>query len=651
MLRCSLIGLILFVLAPTAAAQQAPPEPDVPAGTFGQILPPVSADVAAGDDSGSAASSPIESRRLGRFPSLESHTGLFRLYTADSTPLGTFTVGLFGEFFSASDVARSGDETTRFAGRLGVTYRPHRNLELFGGLAALGNSSSLASPELMQSVGDLRLGAKGFAALSHGFSAGGSLTGVFLNGSNSIGFDFGATSVDLRAFATYDLEAASDLPLLLHANTAFYIDNSANLFDVDLQRVERFAHQVSDFHQFRAGVGVEVPLDYITPSLEWSLGVPVGRGDPEQCDENPIPCPHEAGFGSFPQLLTLGLKASPLPSLALNLGLDIGLTTREATGLPGPPPYNLLFGVAYLIDPSPPAPERIEVAVEEPQAWILGQVVDDETGDPIGGAVIAYPGQNLTPQSSDPQTGQFRSYGFPIQTEVAVEVTHPGYEPRGFARMLGDREDGIRIRMVPLQNLSLLSGTVLDAEGNPLPATIYLTGPQTLQLDADPLTSEFLQELPIGHYTLTVVAAGHTSQRQGLDLAPGAQRLEVALAPLAPDQVAVLRGDRIELEGGRVAFSDAGLELEAAAIPILSQVASLLQLHPDISLRVVAHSDDVGTVEHTEAQARHVVALLVGLGVSAERLTAEGAGPQRPRFPNISERNRQRNWRVEFLFR
>ena len=41
--------------------------------------------------------------------------------------------------------------------------------------------------------------------------------------------------------------------------------------------------------------------------------------------------------------------------------------------------------------------------------------------------------------------------------------------------------------------------------------------------------------------------------------------------------------------------------------------------------------------------------ILVAAGIAPERLTAVGYGRSRPRMPNITEKNRQINRRVEFV--
>lgn len=610
--------------ADVQVAEEAAPEPDTA---------PASDDAEPTEPSG-----PV----VGSMPALRGYTGLFHLSSARSTPKYTFTLGLFGEWFTASDVVRAGDENTRFSGRFSLSFAAHDNVEVFTSLMASGNVNTFASPQLIQSLGDIVLGAKGFGAINEGLSAGGGLTLIFLNGSNDVGFDFSATSLDLRAMLDYDFRPAQGFPMVLYFNAAFILDNSSQLFDVELQRVERFAHQVSDFHFFELGLGFEFPLPWVTPHLEWNLGIPIGPGDEQECATNPIPCPHDAGFGSFPDILTIGLRATPVDALALMLGVDIGLTTEEATGLPAVPPYSLIFGLAYNLDP---IPDEVEPAAP-PVGWILGEIVAEETGEPIAEAVVQYPGTGLSAQLSDPTSGRFQSYEFPVGTEISVEVTHPMYVTRSFSRIIPEGQDGIRIRLEPA--ITLLSGRITDTAGAPVAAAVYVDGAESFEVEVDSATGELELELDEGEYVVTAIADDFVTHRERVTLGPGINEWQIDLQPLPDGQVAVLDRDSIRLTGRRISFIDNGTELDPDCEYVLAQVVELLRENPDLSVQVVAHGDDSATVDITTQQAIVVVEYLTRAGIEPSRLTSEGAGGSRPKYPNITPRNRSLNWRVEF---
>ncbi|MCA9561905.1 MAG: OmpA family protein, partial [Myxococcales bacterium] len=437
-----------------------------------------------------------------------------------------------------------------------------------------------------------------------------------------------------------------------HGNLGFLVDNSGKLFDFQLQRVERFAHGVNDFNQLEFGIGVEVPLDWVRPFLEWNLSIPVGSNDALDCASSIVPCPGDAGFGSFPDVLTLGVQSAPIPELVLSLGADIGLTSAEALGVAAPAPYDILFGLAYVVDTVEPEPVIVESTdTVGPLGWLYVAVVEDGTDRPVTGAVVTYttPANDLSAQLSSRENGRFRSYEFAVGTQVAGSISHPDYEDRTFDTLIEEPgERRVLIRMTAA-NIGRLIGTVTSAGGDPLPATVFVTGAEDSQAEVDPVTGEFNVEVERGVYTVTFYADGYVSRREQIELNGPVER-EVSLSEAEPGQAAVMMGDRIGLSGERIRFENED-ELSASSQELLDQVAALMSDYPELDFNIVAHTDDTGSFEVTGRQAQVVLEYLESAGVEPGRLTAEGAGAERPLVPNISNRNRERNRRVEFLIR
>jgi outer membrane protein OmpA-like peptidoglycan-associated protein len=94
-------------------------------------------------------------------------------------------------------------------------------------------------------------------------------------------------------------------------------------------------------------------------------------------------------------------------------------------------------------------------------------------------------------------------------------------------------------------------------------------------------------------------------------------------------------------------------EIAADSTALLDQVASILQAHPEIRhLRIEGHTDNSGArqqnVRLSGGRATAVRQYLIDKGIAADRLAAEGIGPDRPVAPNDTPENRARNRRVEF---
>lgn len=100
-----------------------------------------------------------------------------------------------------------------------------------------------------------------------------------------------------------------------------------------------------------------------------------------------------------------------------------------------------------------------------------------------------------------------------------------------------------------------------------------------------------------------------------------------------------------------VTFATGSAQLTTPAQAILAGVAQALIAKPDLHVEVGGHTDNTGSAEVntrlSQQRAEAVVAYLVEKGVSADRLTAHGYGPERPIADNGTPEGRAQNRRVE----
>lgn len=87
------------------------------------------------------------------------------------------------------------------------------------------------------------------------------------------------------------------------------------------------------------------------------------------------------------------------------------------------------------------------------------------------------------------------------------------------------------------------------------------------------------------------------------------------------------------------------------AFDYLDQIAEVLKTHPQITVKVQGHTDNVGSKAYNDAlsmrRAQAVKTYLVSKGVQKERLSIEGFGFSKPVAPNDTAQGRALNRRVE----
>jgi len=102
-----------------------------------------------------------------------------------------------------------------------------------------------------------------------------------------------------------------------------------------------------------------------------------------------------------------------------------------------------------------------------------------------------------------------------------------------------------------------------------------------------------------------------------------------------------------------VTFKTGSADLTDSAKETLAKIVSTLADHPEISLEIQGHTDNVGrrasNVKLSQKRADSVKDYLVSQGIAASRLTAKGFGPDVPVVPNDTEAGRQQNRRISFV--
>ena len=294
-------------------------------------------------------------------------TGLYRVASAETVTPGLIRLAFGLDFFRVGTLFDQDDSHSQVGGVLSISGAPIEYVELWLNTRAQSNSNDLTSPELLQSQGDLTLGVKGLYPVADLATVGLDLSLKMLSGIGSAAIDIGASQFQVRGLLTTDLMKAKEkIPFRGHLNVGFLLDNSDNLIpeNTTLTNAERFALGISDFNRVVLGVGVEVPVPYVTPYLEYSVEFPVSylatpgivvtsnalrpaQTMPDIVDDIARPAVQRV----IPQRITPGLRITAIPKLTIDLAVEIGITPDIATGVLAVPPYSVVMFASYPLDP------------------------------------------------------------------------------------------------------------------------------------------------------------------------------------------------------------------------------------------------------------------------------------------------------------
>ncbi len=662
-----------------------------------------------GEDAAPAGAS--EELAAQRFRSHNTYTGSvggIHILDAGSASVGSFRVQLATDFFFTSDFLVPGDNNDHIGGALSLSWTVHELVEVYASILAFANFNDKEDPQLFQTLGDTNLGVKVFTSVLPWLTIGGDLNLKLLNTVGDIGVVFASTSLGIRGLLTADLrQLESPVPFIARLSLQYFLDNSSQLIeDVEnrryaglppdmraadpadedshlLTRVERFALNINRTDFFNIGIGLEAPLKvaddlelYVSPLLEWTWSIPVNRqgydclfipgaGTPDEPVAGADGCLDRQGISAFAQTLTLGVRVlPPVRGLSTFMAVDIGVTgtgtfVRE---LAGNAPYNVLLGVGYAYDE--PEPIVREVVREAPTVEaapttgrLIGIVVEQGPMTPIAGAVVRFPGRELTALSTA-DDGRFTTYALE-PGEVQLEVVHPLYNPgtcSGTIAATGGDVEGVRCELVALPRNGSVEGRVLGENGTGVAATVNITGPATRTVNADPGGRFTVPDLPAGHYTAAVDSENYLLKQQDFDVtAQQATQLEITLVPRPRQPLVQVNARQISIRR-QINFATDSAEILASSDALMTEIADVIIRNPDIlRLEIQGHTDNTGAEAHNQElssqRAESVRTWLTTHGVDAGRLEARGFGSSQPLVPNITPANRARNRRVQFIIR
>lgn len=554
---------------------------------------------------------------------LTGSTGLWRTDSAILGPNGLTRISLAGLFVAQDNFPVHGTQTTHAGARLAVDLV---FLKYFEGFLSYGIASDYAdegeSTRLIQTLGDFQFGVKGSSQIFDGFHLGGALhfglaPGFGADWTSGVSFDFAP-----RLIASWDVRALNDdIPLLLHLNLGAIFTNQDRVYDdYSPSAFDEFAFDLNRYNRLSAGLGVEIPLPWVTPFLEWNMALPITSSDLYTPTGKPVDA-----ASAMEHRMTLGLKVTALPDLTFLIALDFGLNGEVARGIAATPNVAFAAGLSYAFDP-----------LFRHRDSEMSELDGDRTAYLPPPPAVAVRG--MSQQMPVPEDPEEEELAIPVEEDAASALL----EADGVRPAPADSAPAEEVAAEPRPRLFLMagqasrSGRITFVDGSLAPLDVPEDG---FELMLEP-----------GTYEVLIQAEGFLAKIESLSVAEGKRRIDLALTPRPAEELFAPGEVKVVIPAQPI-FGDQGKELPPSSGKLLDQIADALLSGKVARLRIEGHMDNRGDAAQqlslSEKRANAVREALIARGIDADRLVAEGKGGKRPIASNALTKGRLRNRRIE----
>jgi outer membrane protein OmpA-like peptidoglycan-associated protein len=222
-----------------------------------------------------------------------------------------------------------------------------------------------------------------------------------------------------------------------------------------------------------------------------------------------------------------------------------------------------------------------------------------------------------------------------------THVSHSSYSPVDTIHFVHrDDFDTLRVALYPLHKICWPVEDAISNEGLAAQVQIYKAdGTLVLKTQTDSLNSvcALLDDRVV--YTVKAQSEGYEDYEEEMDVKQ--EETTIHMIPV-PKRTFILQN---------MHFATAQTTILPSSQNALNMLYELLRENPDMYIRIVGHTDDVGK-DHdnqilSEGRSMSIFDEMVKRGIDPKRIQTAGRGESEPVVPNTSDENRQKNRRVE----
>jgi|GEM_PF-1543563 len=601
--------------------------------------------------------------------SLSGSVGLLRTDSAILGQSGVTRISLTGQFLSQDNFPTHGTHVTHAGARLALDLV---FLRYFEGFLSYGVASDYAdegdSSRLIQSLGDFQFGLKGSSQIFDGFYLGGALhfglaPGFGADWTSGVSFNFAP-----RLIASWDARSLNDeIPIVLHLNLGAIFTNQDSVYDdYSPSAFDELAFNLNRYNRLSVALGIEFPLPWVTPFLEWNMALPFTSSDLYTHADKPVDA-----ASAMEHRMSLGLKVTALPDITFLLACDFGLSGQVARGIAATPSVAFAAGLSYAFDPLAPHRNLELSELEAERAAYLPPPEPEETA-----SEERAPSEEAESTASDeapadmveeaPQTGETTAEVDAAEStaETAPETTPeapaeaaPEATPEATPDDAGPQNDDASAVNAPEtvpapenDSAALIKARLFLMDGASAKAgqMTLIADPAGAPIEVSPDGAEM--SLPAGTHKVLIQADGFLAKVETLTIAEGQERLSLALSQRPAEELFTPGETKVVIPTQPI-FGDEGTEIPASSDVLLDQIADALLSGKIERLRIEGHTDNRGEMAKllvlSLKRANAFRDALIARGVAAERLVAAGKAGVRPIASNALSKGRLRNRRVE----
>jgi outer membrane protein OmpA-like peptidoglycan-associated protein len=342
------------------------------------------------------------------------------------------------------------------------------------------------------------------------------------------------------------------------------------------------------------------------------------------------------------------------------------------------PPWMLYLGAGWAFDTQDKPSSIRDHAVEAARGGrkIRGFVHEEGRAEGIAGAIIGWDNHPELTSLVTGTDGRFTTHDLPGGPYI-FSLRAEGYKPGQCSVMLGGTapppaadpntpggptpaggEVQLDCVMQALPRVGNIVGKVKDLDtGNFVAGAaikIVDVAKKELSGSTDGQGAFRFELVTPGEAAITIDADGYLVSSEKLDVKVRQDNpIELSLKKKPKNPLVAIQNKEIIIRQ-QIQFGVDSAVILPSSTGLLTEIADVLLKNPRIRrVEVQGHTDGTGNPTHnmklSEDRASSVVAWLTAHGVVGERLSARGYGDLKPLVPNVTELNKQRNRRVQFI--